>query len=285
MKYIETFKSQWLEINELKNHQNFKKYSLKELRELPAPNGIYEFEFKNNRFLMLNVDRDDAIPLKYFWRDGYELMTLKLWNYLSMNNGICLDVGSHTGIFSIIGNLNKSNNNIISFEPFHLNFARLLTNLKLNNIIPNCFMYAVSDHDGVVKMNFNTSNGYHTSGGKVSDNGSINIRSVKIDSINVNQNITNIKIDTEGHEFQVLKGAENTINNHKPNIIFEINEGSFDRCVYFLNQFDYKYFFIDEENNKFVQVSKYMDSLGREEGSNCFATNKYSFEMLNLLII
>ena len=39
---------------------------------------------------------------------------------------------AHTGIYSIIGNLNKSTN-IVSLEPYYLNFS-MLDNLKLNQL-------------------------------------------------------------------------------------------------------------------------------------------------------
>ena len=69
---------------------------------------------------------------------------------------------------------------------------------------------------------------YHTSGGKVSEKGTI-IKVHKIDSINLNKPVEALKIDTEGHELEVLIGAENTIKNHTPEIIFEIFIESFDK--------------------------------------------------------
>ena len=36
-----------------------------------------------------------------------------------------------------------------------------------------------------------------------------------------------MKIDTEGHEYNVLEGAKKTIQTNKPDILFEINKESF----------------------------------------------------------
>ena len=89
---------------------------------------------------MVNIENDDAVPLKYLWRNKYENLSLNLWYDMTKKNGFFFDVGAHTGIYSIIGNLDKNENNIISIEAFYINYTRLLSNFKLNKITPDkCF--------------------------------------------------------------------------------------------------------------------------------------------------
>ena len=57
---------------------------------------------------MLNIYNDDLVPLKFFWKDKYEQLSLNIWYELTRNDSnVFFDVGAHTGIYSIIGNLNK----------------------------------------------------------------------------------------------------------------------------------------------------------------------------------
>ena len=55
-------------------------------------------------------------------------------------DGLCIDIGAHTGRYSVIGSICSKKNNIVSLEPYFLNYSRLLSNLRLNNILTNnCF--------------------------------------------------------------------------------------------------------------------------------------------------
>ena len=134
-------KKQLKKIVNLKKNNNYDNVKLQDLKKLPTFNGLVELSFKNKLFYMVNIENDDAVPLKYLWRNKYENLSLNLWYDITRKNGFFFDVGAHTGIYSIIGNLNKNQDNMISIEPYFLNFSRLLSNLKINNIIPkNCFL-------------------------------------------------------------------------------------------------------------------------------------------------
>ena len=58
----------------------------------------------------------------------------------------------------------------------------------------------------------------------------------------------------------------------KPDIIFEINENCFDRCLNFLKKEGYNFFFIDEVKQKIIKIEKFNFNLKRPEGSNCYAS-------------
>ena len=95
--------------------------------------------------------------------------------------------------------------------------------------------------------------------------------------INFKDKVSAIKIDTEGHEYNVLLGAQKIIQNHNPEIIFEINKTSFDACLSLLNNFGYKVYFIDDLNCRFIEINKYDENLIKKEGSNCYATQNYHY--------
>lgn len=260
-------------IEELKKNNKYDNFSLRDLRQLPSFSGLCELYFNNLPFYMINILNDDAVPLKYLWRNYYEDLSAKLWFKMTRLEGYCFDVGAHTGIYSILGNLGKTDNNIISIEPYFLNFSRLLSNLKINNIeTKNCLLGAATNTEGVAKFSIKTNLDYHTSGGAVSEDGNFSVTKIKIDKLNLNKKVSGMKIDTEGHEFQVLEGSKNYIARDKPDIIFEINEKSFNKCLELLNSYSYKYYFIDEINKKLTQVKSFNTSLKRPEGSNCLAS-------------
>ena len=64
---------------ELKKNNKYENFSLKELRQLPSFNGLCELYFNNLPFYMINILNDDAVPLKYLWRNYYEELSAKLW--------------------------------------------------------------------------------------------------------------------------------------------------------------------------------------------------------------
>ena len=260
-------------IEELKKNNQYNNLSLRELRQLPSFNGLCELYFNNLPFYMINILNDDAVPLKYLWRNYYEELSAKLWFEMTRSEGYFFDVGAHTGIYSILGNLGKAENNIISIEPYFLNFSRLLSNLKINNIeTKNCLLGAATNTEGVTKFSIKTNLHYHTSGGTVSEDGNFSVSKIKIDKLNLKKKVRGMKIDTEGHEFEVLEGAKNYIERDKPDIIFEINEKSFNNCLDLLSSYSYKYYFIDEINKKLTQIKSFNVSLKRPEGSNCLAS-------------
>ena len=269
---IKEYKKKIEEISELKKVNSYNDFTLRELKKLPKLTGIVELNYNNNLFHMINIENDDAVPLKYLWRDKYENLSLNLWYEMTRKNGFCIDVGAHTGIFSIIGNLNKNENNIISIEAFFINYARLLSNLKLNKINPDkCILGVASNSEGLGKFKAKTFLN-HSTGGGLSEDGKISVNKIKIDNFKLEKKISGIKIDTEGNEFEVLEGAQNYINKDKPDILFEINEQCFDKCLKFLKPYGYVFYFVNEVENRITKIVKFDDSLKRPEGSNCYAT-------------
>lgn len=267
------FKKKLNEITELKSNKDYKDFSLNELLKLPIVNGVCELFFNNHPFYMLNISNDDAVVLKYLWRNYYENLSLSFWYEITRKKGVFFDIGSHTGIYTIIGNLKNEKNKIVSIEPYFLNYSRLLSNLKINKITTNnCFLTAASNKRGTTKLKIKSPQGYHSSGGTISEKGNFSISKIRIDDFELNMPVRGIKIDTEGHEYQVIEGSKNIIIKNYPDIIFEINEQSFDKCVNFLKVFKYHFYFIDEINKKIEKIDKFQNSLKRPEGSNCIAT-------------
>jgi FkbM family methyltransferase len=136
-----------------------------------------------------------------------------------------VDVGAHIGTYTVIAAEKVgANGNIIAIEPEIQNYRRLIENIRLNNfknvITENI---ALADHEGVEKLYL------HFLPGKdslVMKEGSISSREVRVKTLDTLlreigfNKIDVIKIDTEGAEMLILKGAEKTLKeNPKAKII------------------------------------------------------------------
>ena len=85
---LEEFQEQFKLINRLKSEKDYSHQSLSELQKLPILNGILEFNFDGKKFLMLNIFNDDAVPLKYLWRDEYENLSIRLLQFTKKQRGL-----------------------------------------------------------------------------------------------------------------------------------------------------------------------------------------------------
>ena len=232
---------------------NYRNMNLTELNKLPPHNGVIEFKITKTSFLILNIFNDDSSAVKYFWYGSHDLNSLNLWYEISKEEGIYIDVGAHTGLYTMTSIRSNPLNNIIVIEPFYLNMARLITNLRLNRMQKSTKvkLVAASNFDGLSKFKINTEYSYLSKGGKI-DNEGISIETIKLDSLkfdNINKKIRGIKIDTEGEDLKVLLGAQNLIKTYRPKIIIEIRNENKLKIQEFFNKFNYKLFDISNIQN------------------------------------
>jgi FkbM family methyltransferase len=134
------------------------------------------------------------------------------------------DVGAHAGYHSLLcALLVGSSGRVIAFEPNPLNRASIERQLRANpqariTVCP----VALSDHCESTWLD--TSRG--TCQGQVSDHGEFAIEARSIDFLVSHEGVPGpqvIKIDVEGHEEQVLRGAVNTVDQFRPVILCDSN--------------------------------------------------------------
>lgn len=194
--------------------------------------------FYGNNFGILKYDKGISQHL-YNKNIIWESHILELiYKYIKPNTEI-IDIGANIGTHSVgIINYFKShlsmNTTLIAFEPQKIMYDLLCHNVKQSNPNINTKLYNVGLSDknciiyNIVPDYKNTDNpgGY---GLEFNDTPTNNPREEKIaiqtlDSLNLS-NVSFIKIDVEGHENQVIKGAEQTIKQSKPVMIVEILGG------------------------------------------------------------
>lgn len=169
-----------------------------------------------------------------FWK----LLENKKWEYeqlsflcnLSLKNGTIFDIGAWRGPYTLLlANLVGNKGRVEAFEPMPDTFNTLVNNVRLNSLNNvNCHNIAVSDIDGNVEMKATTRRSQvasilrHKNDDKLI---SFTSQSVTIDSFCKKNDIIpdGIKIDVEGAEGLVFKGALNTLKIHKPWVVVEVH--------------------------------------------------------------
>ena len=194
-----------------------------------------------------------------------------------------LDIGVNIGTHSIV--YSKLFKTVLAFEADIYNYNQSKENLMINNIVNvNLFNNALGSSEGFVKT---VQHNKHSRGCiyTVSSDNKNDIQQITLDSLNLN-NIDFIKIDVEGNELDVIKGATKTIQRNKPIIEFEYNNLAKTLCnvqysdieKYLKNigyVFDKKincnYFYIHNNNNHYYKLTFeniYKNSIWNNGNSN-----------------
>ena len=126
---------------------------------------------------------------------------------------VFVDVGAHGGLYTVIAGLRvKGTGKVLSLEPNPVNLIFLKSNIELNNLnnvslIPK----AADDKFGRIQLFYSTHNTALTSANKT-DGKMIEVETTTIDkATEAFPFVKIIKIDTEGHDLTVLKGALRTL--------------------------------------------------------------------------
>ncbi len=130
-------------------------------------------------------------------------------------------IGGHTMAYAKKVGVNGK---VIAFEPNPAAYNCLVLNTgQFGNV--DCFGMALGDERKIVSLN--SKRGWFDSSHICLDGMLIQVPMETLDIANVAPNF--IKIDVEGCELKVLKGAEKTIEKYRPIIVIEINQPALER--------------------------------------------------------
>jgi len=133
--------------------------------------------------------------------------------------GTVLDIGANIGTHTL--SFAKVAHQVIAIEAQWFNYQSLVANLALNaveNVAP--LNVAASSADGTMRIAHLHPDQQINFGAMPVGVGDTFIPSLKIDSLNL-RGVSLIKIDVEGHEEEVLKGATDTIKRERPILYIE----------------------------------------------------------------
>jgi len=150
---------------------------------------------------------------------------IKIIPNLLVNCNRAIDIGANVGVWSYW--LSKYAKQVESFEP-NPKIFNALKNIKIKNV--NSYNVALSNKSGSVDLLIpKGSKGFSNQGASLSsikvqgEHKSISIEAKCLDEYNF-LDVDFIKIDVEGHEHEVIEGAQETINKFKPTMVIEMEE-------------------------------------------------------------
>lgn len=168
------------------------------------------------------IEADDMVVTAYRREGEFETVALAAWEALSGPGRLMVDVGAYTGIYAITAALAGSQ--VIAFEAMRLNYGRMVRNAKLNGVLIDHRRVALGDREGTAEMRFNPAVKLTSGASMVSDRhpGRCMAPMARLDdALDPTQWPVAIKIDVEGAEEQVLRGAAGVIRACRPAILIE----------------------------------------------------------------
>jgi FkbM family methyltransferase len=145
--------------------------------------------------------------------------------------GTCaIDVGANLGIHALVlAGCVGDGGKVYAFEPVPSICAKMKENLKLNGVT-NVDLHegALGSSRGEVVFDANAAD-FNIGKGRVNPHGDITVPITTIDCQlgELTLPVSMVKIDTEGHELEVLKGAAGLLEKHRPTILMEFNPDSY----------------------------------------------------------
>jgi FkbM family methyltransferase len=182
-----------------------------------------------------DVDLSEGLDFSLFLLRAFQKHITHSSLFSIKKDAIVIDVGANIGIMTLNFARITPKGHVFAFEPTNYAFSKLQKNIVLNPelqkriTIVQSFVSSVSKkstdmtayaswklggaHDGIK---------HDIHGGTIKDTSTIG--AISLDdycSLNRVSNVDLIKIDTDGYEYDVLKGAEKIISDFSPIIVFE----------------------------------------------------------------
>lgn len=253
-----------------------KKYLFKVLRRIvPIPESIYKhLHFKGT--FTTQVEGDIRIKLMHhgylieneiFWKGltGWEKESIGIWIQLCKIHDCIVDVGANTGVFSLIAKAINPGAKVIAVEAIERVGKKLAQNIALNDFDFEYKCAAVSSvsGEGIIYDSLSSEHVLSVSLNPSFNEGDSSLVPVAVNMITLDQ-ITDeikrpielIKVDTETHEPEVLKGYQNYLRMHQPSMLIEILTNEVAAEVNeLISGTDYLLYNVDEERGLVRQQS------------------------------
>ena len=256
---------------------------------------LMKFGFKKNielnNGLILNLENDHDYELRANYltdimTNNFETQKINLIKKVLSSGDKFIDIGCSFGLFSLIASkIVGVNGEVLSFDPSETAIKTLNKNSQLNgfhNI--KTFNIALGDSDKSIHF-FGQNYGGTIIKGNPQYDTSIGreIEMKKLDTTLSSTNLDNlkfIKIDAEGSEFDIIKGAENIIKNSN-NLFISLELGemmlisagsSIEEVVDLLISFGYDHFIDITKNEKMLMIdpSNFMNDLRERKFGDYF---------------
>ena len=221
------------------------KWAFRTFRECPYyPWEIFTAHGRSNRFRRMSNRRAAAVdascrtlgivvPSAWDTVDKEQMFEVVVEKPYTMNgfepSGTVLDIGAKYGEFAVLCSLNPGTKKVFSFEPLPSNFKKMkeLVEANGNRVVP--VGVALGDQPGEIEAGVDRDR----RGKMLSMFGpghGLRIEVRTLDSYGF-EDVGLMKIDVEGFEMSVLRGALNTIRESHPRIVIEVHSRDLKRQV------------------------------------------------------
>ena len=164
-----------------------------------------------------------GVVLLLLFMHEYEPTTTEVFKQHLKKDSTVIDIGANIGYFTLLAA--QGAEKVIAIEPESMNANDLRANVELNGFSNVEIMkVAASNKSGISQLNVSAGeSGEHSlivpKSRKYANTQEVKL--VTIDDLYI-RNISLIKIDTEGHEYEVIEGAIKTLQKYYPPLIIEI---------------------------------------------------------------
>jgi len=259
--------------------------------------GTFVFKIEKNKLRFVNVRGEIANDIFYSGIFGnFEGETLRLWWEISKEvNGLVLDIGAYSGIYSLVAATANKQSSIVAFEPHPNNFDRLCKIIQINSF-SNITLdnRAISNKTGKALF-------YNYFVGEIENTGFtlINHRYVYPESSSIScatisfkeylesnhkeQILSLVKLDIERAELIVLKDGIERIQRDQTIIFCEIlDRESIFKIQSLFKKIDYVFININDNKKRLIYSEASTEDLPEDLGPNWVILPKQIMESKNI---
>ena len=175
---------------------------------------------------------------------GYESKIFDILEEIVKRSNVFIDVGAHIGRYTFPIAKKHSNLNVIAIEPDPNSYKALIEGIKLNglnNVI--ALNLALGERDGHEFLCRKHSTAISSITEREECWSTVKIPVQKLDTLVKKLSLTSvdiIKIDSEGSEVMILKGAKNTLERFIPYILVEVRRHNYSKFKNFVDSLLYR---------------------------------------------
>ncbi len=198
-----------------------------------------------DRDIKMRVDPSKAMGAAFYWMGLHELNEWRFLNCHLKPAMVFADIGANQGEFSLFAAKRLPRGRVLAFEPVDLYHRQLKENIALNSFENiETFAFGLSDqtkqmpiyssaegigeHEGLATI-FQSSQR-----GRLVQQIELKVFDDLIPALNLSR-LDFMKIDVEGAELMVIRGARKTIEKYRPYIMLEVNEETYRAAGYSVN--------------------------------------------------
>ncbi|WP_144893047.1 FkbM family methyltransferase [Flavobacterium tiangeerense] len=178
-------------------------------------------------------------------------------------NELFIDVGANVGHFTLLA-AGICQADVIAFEPIPSTFVKLKKNIDLNNLSQKITTYNIGIGEKESFLNFTQHKGVMNAVALEQESGYVTVEVKKLDTILADFAPTFLKVDVEGYEYFVLKGATAILKRESLKyIIIELNSsnlkfGNTNQQIFeLLLSFNFVPIRYDVENKKCIEMESF----------------------------